>query len=413
MFPVIDIGPIAIQSAGLILLLGFFFGTWLTTYFAKNLGTNGTVIENSLLYGLISGILGARIGFVLQNPNIFVGNIWSFFSPTPTMLSGGFGLLVGSIVAIIIAQKNHLPLLPTLDTLSPFVLMMFTSIHLANLAEGNAFGLSTNLPWGIELWGTVRHPVQLYAVFISVIILCWILGKTNFLHTTGFLKSGILINLTLALLSMTTIFIRAFIDRKILLGPIDVWQLGGLIVLIINILLIYKQSFQTQKPISVFFSMGSNLKAEINLENARNRLSESFKIRRASSIYRTEPVKDGNQKTYYLNQILELETAYSFSELREHLKEIEKEFGRDTGNRKQIPLDLDILSYHTEVFIFNGKNIPDPDIVKYRYIAEPLAEIAPNFRHPGTGVSIESILKSIEDTAKVEKIKESDNGPEK
>ena len=46
MFPIIDIGPIAIQADGLVLLVSIFIGLWLTGKFAVKIGTAGEVIEN-------------------------------------------------------------------------------------------------------------------------------------------------------------------------------------------------------------------------------------------------------------------------------------------------------------------------------------------------------------------------------
>ena len=49
MFPIINLGPFAIQAAGLFLLVSVWLGLWLTKKFAASLGTNGEVIENAFL----------------------------------------------------------------------------------------------------------------------------------------------------------------------------------------------------------------------------------------------------------------------------------------------------------------------------------------------------------------------------
>jgi len=71
---------------------------------------------------------------------------------------------------------------------------------------------------------------------------------------------------------------------------------------------------------------------------------------------------------------------------------------------------LDILAYNGDVFKYKGKVIPDPDLIKYRYIAQPLAEMSPDFHHPADGRSIATILENIEDTTHIEKINEVQNG---
>jgi len=229
MFPIINIGPLAIQAAGFILLLSLFIGIWVTGILAKNIGTNGDAIENSLLVGLVSGLLSARLGFLLQNPTVFSENPLSIFSPTPSMLNPGFGIFVGLTASIIFAQKKHLPTWPTLDTLSPILILLFVGVHLANFANGNNFGLPTKLPWGIELWNETRHPVQAYAIILSLITLLGLAFYTKRFRKTGFIKSGILFSLTVSVLGLITLFTRAFVSEKVLLGNFDLWQVVGLI----------------------------------------------------------------------------------------------------------------------------------------------------------------------------------------
>jgi len=396
MFPIIEIGPLAIQAAGFILLISFWLSTWLTGKFSSALGTNGDVIENSLLLGLLAGILGARVGFMLQNFEVFYSNPISLFSLTPSMLNPAFGVLVGVLVAFILSQKNHLPLWATLDTLSPLLLVFFIGFQIANLANGEVYGLPTQAPWSINLWGASRHPVQIYTLLLVFILLIWFIVKTKTLKSTGFMRNGLLFCFTLSGLSLITIFARSFVDKKILVAGVDLLQLVGVITLISCLFIIYKKLFQPLHEAPVHISMGSNQSAD-HLINALAVLKSEFSIIRTSRIYVTQDVKKDPPSSEFFNQVVEISTTLPYSQLRKKLKSIEQQFGRVPGNKIVVPLDLDIITYHQEVFEYHGSHIPDPNLIKYRYIAEPIAEMDPGFRHPANGKSIGAILQKIPD----------------
>ena len=413
MFPIINIGPLAIQAAGFILLLSLFIGIWVTGILAKNIGTNGDAIENSLLVGLVSGLLSARLGFLLQNPTVFSENPLSIFSPTPSMLNPGFGIFVGLTASIIFAQKKHLPTWPTLDTLSPILILLFVGVHLANFANGNNFGLPTKLPWGIELWNETRHPVQAYAIILSLITLLGLAFYTKRFRKTGFIKSGILFSLTVSVLGLITLFTRAFVSEKVLLGNFDLWQVVGLILLILGMLIIYRKGYPKPRHIPVYLSLGANQKPEENLSLGIKIIKEDFKLRQTSALYKTLDVRGQNSSRYFINLVAKIEVNLPYPELRAKLKSIEKDLGREAGNKKDVPLDIDILTYDNDVFFYEGKQIPDPNLIKYSYIAVPLAEIAPDFRHPASGKSIKEILEGLNDKQKIQKLNEVENGLEK
>lgn len=410
MFPIIEIGPLAVQAAGLILILSIWIGIWITGKFAKSLGTNGEVLENCILLGLLVGIIGARVGFFLQNPEALIAKPLNLFALSPTMLNTSFGLLTGGLTALIIAQRNHLPLWPTLDTLSPLIIFVFIGLHMANLANGDQFGLPTRLSWGITLWGANRHPVQIYGLLLGIGLLVWFFVKTSRLTQTGFLKSGLLFFSSITGISLITVFTRAFVEQKLLIGVIDIIQLISVIIMIASLISFYKRHFQPQNHIGVYVSVGSNLNPQENLTLAYEQISSLFKVRRSSSIYRTKNVKAGEKTADFLNQVIEIETGDAFPKLVKQLKTIEQNLKRIPGNKREVSLDLDVLTYDGHAFKYRTMIIPDPDIEKYRYIGEPLFEIAPDFRHPASGRSIQQILENSKDQTKIIKLEEVENG---
>jgi len=406
----INIGPLSIQAAGFILIASLFNGLWTTTYFSNNLGTNGDLIENSILLGLIAGLISARVGFILQNPSALAGNPMAIFSLIPSMLNSSFGIFVGLLAAFIFAQKKHLPLWPSLDTLAPLFLFIFAGIHLSNYAIGNGYGLPTNLPWGIQLWNESRHPVNLYALVLLSIYFLGIVFHTKTFKTIGFLKSGTLFNSSLAAIGFITVITRAFIAEKILIGRFDLWQLLGFSMLLLGIALIYSRKYQDKNHISVFISLGSNQKPDKNLPEAISRLEDFSKIRGTSSVYKSKDVQYETGSSFFYNQLIEIDTRLSYHDLRLKLKNIEKNLGRKPDNKKTVPIDLDILTYDNDVFFNKGKQIPDPNLIKYKYIAVPLGEMAPDFRHPASGVGIENIIAQLSDKNAIQKLKEVENG---
>ncbi len=410
MFPILEIGPLAIKADGFFLVIGLMTGLWLTKHIAKNLNTDGDTIENGLLTGLVAGLAGARIGFLLQNPSFFLDNPLSLISLSPSMLNVTFGLLIGILALWIFLQRKHLPLWPTLDTISPMLITLFGGIQLANLAVGSGYGFPTELPWGIQLWDKMRHPTQIYGLIGAAAVGALLLNITQSRMFRQPRRSGVLFLLTSSGLSFVLIGVRGFVaDKNPVLG-LDPMQILAFLLLTASLWKIYQKQFGSPKKHRLFISLGSNQNPCQNLDAALTKLKSQDNLLSISSFFQTKGVKGQSDAPDFINAVVEIESDLNYPKLRKALKQLEKELGRNTNDKSQVAIDLDILTFDQDVFVFEGKSIPDPDITNYLYILMPLQEIAPHFRHPATGIFIDDLIKQINSKEqKVTKIESEDN----
>lgn len=146
----------------------------------------------------------------------------------------------------------------------------------------------------------------------------------------------------------------------------------------------------------VFVSIGSNIEAESNMILVKNYLDELFDVT-YSSIYKTPA--EGFEGEDFLNCVCKFDTKKSPSDLRDLLKNIEKDMGR-TSNQKGMSnrvIDLDLILYGNMQMNEDGLEIPSDDIAKYRFVLEPLVEIAPDNLHPTLKKSFQDLLSSFSD----------------
>ncbi len=171
MFPVIQIGPMALQAPGLILLIGLWLGLVVAERLAPRFQANPNNVYNLVFVALIAGVLGAWISYVLQNYEVFLQSPLNIISLNPGLLDPFGGVAIGLIAALVYGNRKKIAWQPTLDAITPFLSVMWIAGGISNLASGDYFGAETSLPWGIDLWGAVRHPTQIYQILVGCIIL--------------------------------------------------------------------------------------------------------------------------------------------------------------------------------------------------------------------------------------------------
>ncbi len=146
----------------------------------------------------------------------------------------------------------------------------------------------------------------------------------------------------------------------------------------------------------VYLSLGSNVgdRAE-NLRTAILRLGRLGKVAAVSSFYETEPVELTAQP-WFLNCALELDTEKMPRQLINGVLAIEQEMGRRRGQKKgPRNIDIDILLFGNSVVEARGLTIPHPAMHERRFVLEPLAEIAPDARHPALKRSIRELRDAL------------------
>lgn len=171
MFPVLQIGPLALQLPGAILLASVWLGLHLSEARAEKQGKNSEDLGNLVLLALLAAILGARLGYALRYPQIFLLHPAGLFSLNPGLLDPWAAAATALITALIFAQRKGMQLWPTLDALTPLFAMLNLGLALSHFASGQAYGVPAQLPWSIELWGASRHPSQLYEAIAATLIL--------------------------------------------------------------------------------------------------------------------------------------------------------------------------------------------------------------------------------------------------
>ena len=129
-----------------------------------------------------------------------------------------------------------------------------------------------------------------------------------------------------------------------------------------------------------------------------------IRIRRASSVYETEPV-DMREQTWFYNCVLEVETSLPPLRLLYEIEQIENELGRKRTQLKgPRTIDLDIVLYGDQVIREESLTVPHPALHKRRFVLVPLREIAPQLKLPLFGRTPDELVPELRDSSDVNRL---------
>jgi len=122
---------------------------------------------------------------------------------------------------------------------------------------------------------------------------------------------------------------------------------------------------------------------------------KGIEIIKKSDVFETPPVGLTDQPRF-LNACVLVKTSMGPQLLLAQLKEIEVAVGRqDRGQWGPREIDLDIL-YIDDLAIRDGElEIPHPRMHERAFVLLPLSQIAPHWRHPILGKTVEELLKEV------------------
>ncbi|HEY1497784.1 MAG TPA: 2-amino-4-hydroxy-6-hydroxymethyldihydropteridine diphosphokinase [Candidatus Solibacter sp.] len=146
----------------------------------------------------------------------------------------------------------------------------------------------------------------------------------------------------------------------------------------------------------VYLSLGSNIgDRDAHLRAAIAALDAGgVHVLRTSPVYETEPV-DYRDQAWFLNLVVEAETTLFPVQLLSRIGRIERALGRV----RKVPkgprtIDIDILLYGSAMIKTAHLEIPHPRLGERRFVLAPLADLAPDLRHPATHRSVREMLQN-------------------
>jgi 2-amino-4-hydroxy-6-hydroxymethyldihydropteridine diphosphokinase len=160
----------------------------------------------------------------------------------------------------------------------------------------------------------------------------------------------------------------------------------------------------------VFLGLGGNIgNKEENFIRVHQLIGKILgPIQQASSVYETPPWGFHAENNFW-NQVVLIETKLEAEELLWRIKEIEEMFGR----KERLPeeerytsrvMDIDILYFDEEYFETKTLIVPHPRIHERLFVIVPLAEIAPDFKHPLRRLTQLTLLENCRDKSIIKKV---------
>ena len=155
---------------------------------------------------------------------------------------------------------------------------------------------------------------------------------------------------------------------------------------------------------AIYIGLGGNLPhprygaPKATLEAALEALkAHGIELLRVSPWYRTAPIPASDQP-WYFNAVAQVSSPLTADQLLGALHAVEEEFGRvrSVPNAPRL-IDLDLLDFRGQVTPGGpGKaTLPHPGMTGRAFVLRPLADLAPGWRHPATGASIQALAAAL------------------
>ncbi|THD35944.1 MAG: 2-amino-4-hydroxy-6-hydroxymethyldihydropteridine diphosphokinase [Sphingomonas sp.] len=163
---------------------------------------------------------------------------------------------------------------------------------------------------------------------------------------------------------------------------------------------------------SYAIALGSNRRGRHGgpADEVRAALAAVGEVVAVSSMIDTPPL--GPSARRFVNAVAVIETADAPPALLDRLKAIEADFGRRPGQRwSDRVIDLDIVMWSDGVWADDRLTIPHAAFRERSFVLEPLAQIAPDWRDPLTGLTVRQLAARLTRRAPLPKRRGSGAGP--
>jgi prolipoprotein diacylglyceryl transferase len=145
---------LTVHAYALCLLTGIIVALFITNHRLTKRGAEPWIIIDVALWGIVTGIIGARLWHVFTHPDDYFGpgkNLWEIAN----IPAGGlaiFGTLLGGAVGFFIGCRiTGLRFLSVADAVAPALLIAQGLGRFGNYFNQELFGLPTDLPWGLKI----------------------------------------------------------------------------------------------------------------------------------------------------------------------------------------------------------------------------------------------------------------------
>ena len=245
MEPIIDLGIISIHWYSILLFIAILIGSNLAIKEAKKHGFEEDFMVNLLFLGVIIGILGARIYYVIFNFNYYKDNLIEIFKVWNGGLAIHGGIIAGFITIATICYKKKVNLLKILDYLVVGLVIAQAIGRWGNFFNGEAHGAITSLNYleslhlpqfiidGMYINGSYYIPTFLYESIWCLIgfIIMIILRRKKFM------KVGYLTSFYLVWYGVERFFVEGLRTDSLMFFSLRIAQLVSLVMIVIGIVI--------------------------------------------------------------------------------------------------------------------------------------------------------------------------------
>lgn len=177
-----QLGPFMPTWYGLFVALAIAAGWWLGMREARRRGLDAEGMQAMILWGLLGGIVGARLFHVVDRWDLYADEPLSALYVWEGGLAVYGGLIGGVLAAVVYARVAGLPFWKMADAAAPGMILGQGLGRLACIPNGDALGAPTDVPWAFvytnpasmvpqELLGEPLHPYPVYELLFDFAVL--------------------------------------------------------------------------------------------------------------------------------------------------------------------------------------------------------------------------------------------------
>lgn len=239
MMPMLRIFGLSLPVAPSFILLAYVIGSEVgTRAMARSAPPDqraawGSWFSRATLWAAVAGLIAARLGYALQNLSLYTESPYLLLSIRPGAFSLLPGILVGVALLVWYLRCKQVPYPHIGDALAITAVTVQIILSLRDFLTGEAYGLPTSLPWAINLWQELRHPVQLYEMGLALLVLgvLWVYQRR--------MPPGATFWRFLALFGVTKLLVEAFRADALTICPgFRIAQIEAFATLMIGLLVL-------------------------------------------------------------------------------------------------------------------------------------------------------------------------------